>query len=213
MQIIAHRGASALKPENTIEAFKTAHKMGSNFFETDVQLTKDGILVLAHDFEINGKPVKETCFSQTNLHRLTELLDILSPLTKLNIEIKNEGGIYPGIEQKVLNTVYGYGEKLKQRILISSFDYPTLKEVRRLDAGIKIAVLTKDFKLQQALDIAAFSVNMSTRRINKEIVEECHKNGLKVFVYTVNDYLQALAMQEMGADGLFSDYPDLLERK
>lgn len=201
MQVIAHRGAKAYQPENTIKAFLTALDMGSDFFETDVQLNKAGVLVLAHDYLIAGDKKK--------YDTLEQLLDILKPDTKLNIEIKNDEGRYRGIEQKVMDLLNARGAALKERILISSFDYPTLQRIRALDKTIKIGVLTRSFNLKEALDIGAYSVNISIKIITKEIVDTCHKNNLKVYVYTVNAAADARAMESLGVDAIFSDYPEI----
>jgi len=202
MQIIAHRGASAYQPENTIEAFRVAQQMGCNYFETDVQMTKDGSLVLWHDYDIDTHAGK--------LAGLEELLAILRPGDTLNIEIKNDGNLYPGIEEKILNLLSSGRADIKEQILISSFDYPTLQRVRALDKNIKIGVLTKNFNLEEALAIAAYSVNISIKIVNKEIVDICHKNNLKVLVYTVNTPEEAAAMAAIKVDGIFSDYPNII---
>ncbi|MDR0646465.1 MAG: glycerophosphodiester phosphodiesterase [Elusimicrobiota bacterium] len=210
MLTIAHRGASAYKPENTLEAFKTAMSTGSRFMETDVQLTKDGRLVLCHNYEVDGRNIKTNILKDLNLPTLEELLDILKPETKLNIEVKNDDNIYPDIERKILAVLNIYGHKLKDNILISSFDYPTLQRVRALDKQIKIGVLTRNFKIENVLALNAYSANMSLKRINEEIVKACHKENIKVFVYTVNTAKEAAQMAALGVDGIFSDYPDML---
>lgn len=213
MQIIAHRGAAAYKPENSLESFREAIRLGGNFFETDVHLTHDGALVLWHDYEFEGRAIKTGLLRDFPLATLKELSDILPPAANLNIEIKNDGNIYEGIERAVLNLLQTYPPQLKERILISSFDYPTLQRVRDLDADIKIGVLTRNFDVSTALALRAYSVNISIKRVNAEIIESCRKNNLKVFVYTVNTAAEAAAMSALGADAIFSDYPDLLSLK
>ena len=206
MQIIAHRGASAYEQENTIAAFQKAQELGSTFFETDVQMTKDGVLALWHDYDVRGRAIKTHTLAELQIAKLEDLLAILRPGDALNIEIKNDGNIYRRIEEKILNLL---PLRLKNRILISSFDYPTLKRVRALDKQIKIGLLTRDFDVKQALEIKAYSVNISLKRATKETAEICRKNNLKLFVYTVNTAREAIAMKALGADGVFSDYPDL----
>jgi len=158
-------------------------------------------LVLAHDYLVAGDKKK--------YDTLEELLNILKPDTKLNIEIKNDESRYPGIEQKVMDLLNTRGTALKERVLISSFDYPTLRRIRTLDKTIKIGVLTRNFNIKEALDIGAYSVNISIKRVTKEIVETCHKNNLKVYVYTVNTAEDARAMANIGVDAIFSDYPEI----
>jgi glycerophosphoryl diester phosphodiesterase len=209
VRIIAHRGAAAFKPENSLEAFREAIRLGSNFFETDAHLTRDGALVLWHDYDFEGRAIKTGFLRDFPLTTLKELLDILPPAANLNIEIKNDGNIYEGIERAVLGLLQTYPPRLKERILISSFDYPTLQRVRALDADIKIGVLTRAFDVGAALALGAYSVHISLKRVNDAIVETCHKNNLKVFVYTVNTAAEAAAMAGLGVDAVFSDYPDL----
>jgi glycerophosphoryl diester phosphodiesterase len=210
MQIIAHRGASAYKPENTLESFQTAMSMGSRFMETDVQRTKDGFLVFCHNYQINNKAIKASVLRELNLPTLKDVLDILRPDTKLNIEIKNDDNIYPDIEREILTLLDSCGPRLKERILISSFDYPALLRVRALDGKIKIGVLTRNFKIEEVLALKAYSANVSIKRVNEKIVQACHKENIKVFVYTVNTGKEAAEMAALGVDGIFSDYPDII---
>jgi glycerophosphoryl diester phosphodiesterase len=209
VQIIAHRGAAAYKSENSLEAFREAIRRGGSFFETDVHMTRDGALALWHDYDFEGRAIKNGFMRDFPLATLNELLDMLPPAANLNIEIKNDGNIYDGIERAVLGLLRAYPPRLKERILISSFDYSALRRVRALDADIKIGVLTRAFDLGAALALGAFSVNISLKRVNAGIVETCHKNNLKVFVYTVNTAAEAAAMAGLGVDAVFSDYPDL----
>jgi len=213
MIAIAHRGASALKTENTFEAFALAIKMGSKWFETDVQRTQDGVLVLYHDFSLRGRAIPETVYPGSGLTRLDELLDILPHDGILNIEIKEEPPyLYPGIAAQILALLDTYELGIRGRILISSFHYPVLQEVRALDKDIKIGVLTRKFDLSQVLAVNAYSVNINKNRVTADIVKACHENGLKVLVYTVNDKEEAKRMEAMGVDGIFSDFPDILAK-
>jgi glycerophosphoryl diester phosphodiesterase len=136
-------------------------------------------------------------------------LDILPAGARLNLEIKNDNNLYPGIEKKILNMLNAYGPPLKERIIISSFDYAALQRVRALDAGLKIGVLQRRYNLRQLLDIAACSLHMSKERITRRHILQAHENNLKVFVYTVNQPAEAANLKAMGADGIFTDYPDI----
>jgi glycerophosphoryl diester phosphodiesterase len=212
MLIIAHRGASAYEPQNTVKAFKKAMDMGSLYMETDVQETKDGVLILAHDYTVNGAIIKESFFNALKLPRLTEVLDILKLTTVINIEIKNDGNIYPEIEKKLLNTLNNYGRDFGQRVLISSFDYATVRRLRALDNEIKLGLATRVFNIEEVRAVNASFISIKHTRITPEIIKTCRKNNVEVFIYTVNDYQEALRLKEMGIDGIFSDYPDLMER-
>ncbi|MDR0953747.1 MAG: glycerophosphodiester phosphodiesterase [Elusimicrobiota bacterium] len=215
MIIIAHRGASGYKQENTLAAFEEAARLGANYFETDVQQSKDGKLIVYHDYALkNGRAIKDSTFAELaaqNIPTLLQVLQTLGPKNHLNIEIKNDANLYPNIEEEIAALLNTLPAKQKEKILISSFDLPTLQRYRNIDKKIKIGVLTRNFNLREALDLGAFSVNLSVKIISPQIVEICHKNNLKVFVYTVNDKEKALALKNMGVDGIFSDYPDILK--
>ncbi len=213
MLVIAHRGASAYAQENTLKAFNLAFKLGSLWLETDVQRTKDGVLVLYHDYSLkNGKKIKESSFEylkKFNIPTLTDLLKITPKNFTLNLEIKNDENIYPNIEKEILSELNLTRNIKKEQILISSFDIPTLQKIRKLDKQISIGVLTRNFEVKTPLALKAKSVNISAKRVTKDIINTCHKNGLKVLVYTVNDFLTYQKLKTWGTDGIFSDNPVL----
>jgi glycerophosphoryl diester phosphodiesterase len=212
MQIIAHRGASAFFKENTLTAFKAAYAMGVNAFETDIQLTKDGFLILTHDYLLNKKPIKNYTLKELkNLGfcTLEELLAILDRRSFLNIEIKNDDNIYPEIEEKLAACLKKYGQDKNPRLLISSFYLPSLQKIKKLLPDLKIGRLTKEFNPKEIELLQPYSVNMSYKKINKKIIDFCHKKGIKVFIYTVNDLKLFKQLKKDGVDAVFSDNPVL----
>jgi len=213
MLIIAHRGASAYVQENTLKAFELAFKFGSTWLETDVQRSADGVLVLYHDYNLkNGKKIKDCTFDylkKFNVPTLADLLKITPTNFILNLEIKNDDNIYPGIEKQILAALSSAKNICQNQILISSFDVPTLQKIRALNKQISIGVLTRNFEVKTPLSLNAKSVNISVKRVTKKIVETCHKNNLKVLVYTVNDLQTYHKLQAWKVDGIFSDNPVL----
>lgn len=209
MLVIAHRGASALVQENTLASFSLAQKLGSTWFETDIQRTKDGVLVLYHDYLLpSSKHIKGLNYStlrKINIPTLKELLEQTSQDITLNLEIKNDDNLYKGIEGEIAALL---NQKIfKGEILISSFDYPTLVRMKTLCPTLKYGVLTRKFNLQENLSLNSYSVHISVKRVTPQIIKTCHRAGLKVFIYTVNDYKTYLALEQMGADGVFSNIP------
>ena len=212
MQIIAHRGASALFKENTLKAFKTAYAMGINAFETDIQLSKDGFLVLNHDYQLNQKPIKDYTLEELkkfDICTLEELLTILDKRSFLNIEIKNDDNIYPGIEEKLALCLKQHNQDKNQNFLISSFYLPSLYKVKEFLPKLKIGRLTKKFDAKEIETLKPYSLNMSYKRINKEIIAFCHQRDIKVFIYTVNDLVLFNQLKKDGVDAVFSDNPVL----
>ena len=218
MIYFAHRGANTLAPANSIAAFQTARGQGATQYELDVHLTRDGRLVVRHDYTLGNttRPLSEFTYAQLQEFcaqqkipcppLLEEIFPQVRPaLALLNIEIKNDDNVYPGIEQVLLTCLAAHAKDLSDKILISSFDYPTLQRVRDLDAHIKIGLLTRAFDPQQPRALQAYSVHMKHTRITPEIIQTCHAEGRNVFVYTVNDTVLARQLEDMGVDGIFTD--------
>ncbi len=212
MQIIAHRGASAFFKENTLKAFKAAYAMGVNAFETDIQVSKDGFLILNHDYLINQKPVKDYTLEelkQFDICTLEELLQILDKRSFLNIEIKNDDNIYPGIEEKLAACLEKYGQENNQNILISSFYLHSLYKIKNLLPKLKIGRLAEVFDKEEIELLKPYSLNMSYKKINKNIIDFCHERNIKVFIYTVNDLALFEQLKKDGVNAVFSDNPVL----
>lgn len=213
MLVIAHRGASAYAQENTLKSFDLAFKFGATWLETDVQRTKDSVLVLYHDYNLkNGKRIKDCSYNylkKFNVPTLADLLKITPKNFTLNLEIKNDDNIYPNIEKQILEELKKAKNIKKEQILISSFAVKSLQKIRALDKQINIGVLTRNFEIKIPLSLNAKSVNISAKRVNKKIIETCHKNNLKVLVYTVNDFKTYQKLKRWNTDGIFSDNPFL----
>ena len=211
MLIIAHRGASAYAKENTLEAFDWAFKFGATWLETDVQRSKDNVLVLYHDYKLkNGKKIKNCTYNYLREYKIPTLADLLEITPKnftLDLEIKNDKDIYPNIEKQILEELSFAKNIKKEQILISSFAVESLQKIRALDNQINIGVLTRNFEIKTPLSLKAKSVNISAKRVTKEIVDTCHKNSLKVLVYTVNDLQTYQKLKNWNTDGIFSDNP------
>ena len=141
-QIYAHRGASGYAPENTLEAFELAAKMGAQGVELDVHITKDGYLVVAHDETIDRvsdgtgfirdmtlEELKRFTFNKTHpeykdarIPTLKEVFDLLRPTGLfINIEMKNSVYDYPNLEQKTIDLARE--ENMIQRVIFSSFNH------------------------------------------------------------------------------------------
>lgn len=211
MLVIAHRGASAFAQENTLQAFDLAFKFGATWLETDVQRSKDGVLVLYHDYILkNGKKIKDCPFEYLKRYNVPTLIELLKVTPKnftLNLEIKNDDSLYPGIEKQILAEIKKAKNIKKEQIFISSFAAESLQKIRALDSQIDIGVLTRNFEIKTPLSLKAKSVNISAKRVSKNIVDICHKNGLKVLVYTVNDLQTYQKLKSWNTDGIFSDNP------
>ncbi len=202
MIYFAHRGSPKYVKENTIASFEHAQDAGRDYFETDVHQTLDGVLVLHHDpVTAQGFEIAHTPHDVLGLPTLNYLLKILRPEDTLNIEIKTDDFAYPDIERNVLDAAAG----MEEQIIISSFNYDSLLRVRAINKDIRIGLLGEVFSLKKATSVNAYSINMHWQAIDKETVDAVHKNGMKLFAYTVNDNATLKKMEVLGIDGVFTD--------
>lgn len=229
MIYFAHRGAwKGDVIANTLPAFALARAQGATYYELDVHLLKDGQLAVHHDYallsgaaagvplsslraaDLTHYPLRSTVGqAPVFVPTLPQVLPQMIPhLQCLNIEIKNDDNVYPGIE-KILWGLLRQFPALENKILFSSFDYPTLQRLRQLAPQARIGWLTRCFEVSCAQQLGVYSVHINQTRVSKELVEKCHQNGWKVFVYTVNDPAQAQHLAQLGVDGIFTDWPAL----
>lgn len=222
MIYFSHRGANTLRVQNTVDAFALAHAQGARYYELDVHLLKDGQLAVHHDYSLlstAGVDVKLKDLSAADLKKyplknpftprpvyvplLPEVLPLVTPdLALLNIELKNDGNVYPGLEKVLLNIL---PQELLPRILFSSFDYPTLQRLRALCSNARIGQLTRHFNVQEPLSLKAESVHLNHTRFTPQIAQTCHAHHLKIYCYTVNEKPLAARLAAQGADGIFTD--------
>ena len=218
MICIGHRGASGYAPENTLEAFELAISMHSPWVELDVYAVEDELLVI-HDDTLerttNGRGrVMQTPLAALRsldagkgqqIPTLSKVIELIDHRAGINIELKGEHTALP-----VNRLLADYRERgwHADEFILSSFDH---RELGRADPAYRRGVLfgraSKDyFKQTTALD--AYSLNLSLRLVQPALVEEAHRRGLKVFVYTVNEVEDIERMRAMGVDGIFCNYPD-----
>lgn len=164
MKIWAHRGCSQRYPENTLLAFEKAAAIENlTGIELDIQLTRDGEMVVIHDERVDrttegtGYVRDYTLFQIKKLHiyadenpaqsipTITEVFDLLGSRLKsgmkLNIELKNSVYPYPGMEEKIVELVHKRG--LENAVVYSSFYAGSLEELKKLDPGAELGILDR----------------------------------------------------------------------
>jgi len=217
-----HRGACGHEPENTIRSVRRALELGADGVEVDVHLA-DGQLMVIHDETLerttNGHgQVAAKSFSclrsldagmGEKIPTLAEVLEAVNRRAIINIELKGPGTAVPVaalIAEFVSRRGWSYND-----FLVSSFDHAQIREVKRLDAKIRIGALisrTPKHLSEFLKNLEPWSLHVSKRCVTRKIVIEAHQRGLKVFVFTVNQPREIVRMQAMGADGVFSDFPE-----
>jgi glycerophosphoryl diester phosphodiesterase len=222
MICFAHRGASGYEPENTLRAFKKAVDLGAKWIELDVYPIENK-LVTIHDIRLerttngNGFIWKQSLEYLRSLDAgigekiplLEEVFEIVNEDIGINIELK-----WPGSAELVASFLkhrIPTNTPSLDRYLVSSFIHSELLIFKKLMPNIRIGALTGDLPIkhtQFAEELDAYSVHPTIEFISKEFVEDAHKRGLKVFVYTVNHIEEFEWMQEIGVNGVFTNFPD-----
>jgi len=222
---IGHRGACGYEPENTLRSFNRALQLGVDMIELDVHVCRSGEIVVIHDPKVDrttdgtGYVADKTLDELRTLDAgkgeriptLQEVLDLVNRKVKTNIELKGPGTAKPVfqlLEKHVREFGWSYGD-----FLVSSFDRDELQEFRRLSSEFGIGVLVRDIPNDFAEfveKIGAYSVNVCVGSITRELVDDAHRRGIEVFVWTVDGIDDIGRMKSLGVDGIFSNYPDRL---
>jgi len=222
---IGHRGAMGYEPENTLLSFKKALELGVDAIELDVYVCKTGELVVIHDDKVdrttNGKGyVMEKTFDELRsfdagkgekIPTLSEVLDVVNRKVQVNIELKGVGTAKP-VSDLVEDYIGNKGWK-HDDFMVSSFNHYELKEFGGLNPNVKFGALIVGIPIgfaEFAEKMNASSVNLCVEFINQEFVDDAHKRGMKVYVWTVNDEDEIKRMKSLGVDGIFSNFPDRL---
>lgn len=233
--ILAHRGACQLAPENTMAAFRMAAEMGADGIELDVQLSKDGEVVVIHDSTVDATTdgsgrVKDltlaqlqeldaggwyaTEFAGEHIPTLAQVLHELGPRLVLNIELKTEGFFSAGLEAEVVRLVED--SNMLHRVIVSSFNPLALRRVRRLNHHIPTGLLyspeqpryLRERWLQPLARPNALHPHWDM--VDKQSVVAAHSRRLKMNPWTCNDLEGMLRLVGWGVDAIITDCPDVL---
>ncbi|QGG46790.1 glycerophosphodiester phosphodiesterase [Heliorestis convoluta] len=206
---VAHRGWSGLAPENTLAAIKLAVEDGLiEMIEIDVQLSKDGIPVVIHDFTLdrttNGTGhVKDTmlcelvtydagswfapAFAGEKIPTLEEVLCLVKGRKKLNIELKQVGELYPFMEMKVLQLIQEFD--LQDEVVVTSFDQQCLQKVKATAPEIAVGLIVgrPPVTIEQLQALGAKFLAIDYSYITKSMVQEFFDQGIDIMAWTIND--------------------------
>ena len=225
--IMAHRGYSAKAPENTIPAFREAYKAGATAIELDVQMTRDGQIVVLHDdslkrttgvnkhiWEVDYDEIKDldngSFFSEeyagTRIPTLEEAIHYCKGKLYINIEIKRTGHD-EGIEDRVVQIIRD--NDFQEDCDVTSQDYETLAYIYERYPDILLAYTSVigigNVEQLEAVDILSIQETFATY----DTVEAMHRAGKKVFVWTVNEEATMERLIGLGVDAILTNDPVL----
>lgn len=227
VQITAHRGSSRMAPENTLAAVEAAIEEMADYVELDVQMTKDGVMVLSHDATLKRVAgVNRTIASLTweelqdldvgswfspefageRIPRLEEILEFCRGKINLNIEIKNVGKDSP-MPEEVARMIRERGMETQCVVTSTSLGY--LERIKLLVPEIRTGYILSaaygDFYFNEKADFISIRASF----VNRQVVERAHEKGMGVHAWTVNAKSEMERMRVMGVDNLITDYPVL----
>lgn len=219
-RVIAHRGASKVERENTLEAFRTAAQLGSDAVELDVRRTADDVLVIHHDAQLSdGSLIRSVAARALPEHvpTLGAALDACAGMW-VNVEIKNdpaEADFDPtdAIAGATIAALVARGEP--ERWLISSFRRETIDRCRALAPEIRTAFLCVEPPAGVVRSLARgghAALHPYYRFVTAELLAECHAEGVEVNVWTCDDPDWMRRLAEWGVDGICTNVPDLALR-
>jgi glycerophosphoryl diester phosphodiesterase len=231
-RVIAHRGFSSRAPENTLVAIRQAIEVGADMVEIDVTVTSDGHVILLHDETLDrttdgqGLPTEKTLdeirrldagswfgpgYAGEKIPTLSEALETVKNRILINIEIKSEA-VERGVVPKVAILIVEHG--MLDQVVVSSFSPEALRLMKITDPAVITATLfnkelhTDRDPLEIIMEVGSRGFNISGKRLTVEMVERCHKHGIPVAVYTVNEPSEMRRLIELGVDAVFTDHPD-----
>jgi len=235
--VIAHRGASAYKPENSFSAFEEAIKMKADYIETDVHQTADGNVVIMHDFTVkrtcesfpkNKSAIRKLLLSEfcslklkgtsENPPTLDSAIKFINGKCKLLIEIKKGSDYYPGIENSILEIIKNnHAEQWVD--IIHSFDKKALLNLQKQKTGVKLqkliifrlplASFTFSEKTKDNNFNAWHGVNVNSKFLSRRLIKKLHAQNKSVFAWTVNKKLKMKRLVYIGVDGIITNKPDM----
>lgn len=205
--LLGHRGSrvNTSVPENTPASFDIALAHGCDGFEFDVRLTCDGRSVVCHDPEVDGVLVCQATTDQlVHLPVLDDILQRYGQRAFLNIELK-----VPGLESKVLGLLREH--KIGENYVVSSFIPQVAMELKTRSASIHVGIICdkpRQFEFWRGSNVEYLIPHYTL--ITRDLVQEAHNAGSKLFAWTVNDGKAMLLLAGWGVDGIISDDTRLL---
>lgn len=232
IEIWAHRGASRAAPENTVPAFELAIAAGADGIEFDVQLSRDGQVVVIHDETLPRTTdgagwVKEHSLAElkaldasagregyagVRIPTLAEVLALLAPSAlRANIELKNSEVRYPGLEEAVLAEVTAAG--MTERTMYSSFSGESVRRLAGMAPMAEVGLIYSrplGRPLRLAASLGASAVHPDRRLVGgRHWIARAHARRLAVRPWVLNTPERIEKAIALGLDGLFTDVPDL----
>jgi len=218
---IGHRGAAGHAPENTIVAIETAIAIGVDAVEIDVQISRDGHLVVLHDWRVDRTTNGEGYVAELDLEDLRRLRTVpgdqpIPALSEVLDTVRNRTGVMielkvPDIASLVVDAVRGAG--LRSPVFYASFLHQELLQIRGMEKGAQTIALLEAVPVDRtafARDARATHAGLALHCTSSGFVGILHDAGFQVFTYTADSHAEIEHARRSGVDGIISNFPDRL---
>ncbi|ULL15404.1 glycerophosphodiester phosphodiesterase [Paenibacillus sp. H1-7] len=206
---LAHRGYPKQYPENTLVSFQAALDLSYSHLELDVNLTKDGVPVVIHDPTVNrttngkGRVLDYTweelqklrTDGEQTIPTLEDVLKLARGKAKVDIELKQSGSLYTGMEEKVLEVIRSCD--VQDQVFITSFDHYSIQRTRQLSSDIEIGLVIYGATpsiFPYAKELGAKYISVKYIYLTDDYVRLCEENGIQLIAWTIDD---EAAMRQM----------------
>lgn len=227
--VIAHRGASAIAPENTASSIREAIRLGAKVIEFDVRVTRDGALVLFHDKTLDRVAGRTGTIEETDWDTV-ETFDVGKWFSKGDfagekiiryadaIQLCLESGATPLIEHKT-GAAEAYAAVIQElavseRVIVQSFDWDFLREFKKLMPGVRIGALGSKTlsaeKIEQLATLAPDWVGWNFADLTEAGIPILHGLKSKIALWTVDDPEIAKRWVAAGVDAIITNVPDVI---
>jgi glycerophosphoryl diester phosphodiesterase len=239
IEIVGHRGSSFVAPENTKAALMLAWKQGADAAECDVYLTKDKKIMLLHDRSVKRTGVvdvniadtdskvlakidvgswKDSKYKNEKIPFLKDIIKIIPKDKKLIIEVKCGTEILPCLEEVIKRS------SKRERLEIIAFNFDVASGCKKLMPDIPVYWLIATKKDKKTNEFIHYNIKNIEKvklaglngidahyaGVTKEFADEIHANGMKFYVWTVDEPVDAQRMAEMGVDSITTNKPDIM---
>ncbi len=231
-QVIGHRGAPQVEPENTVASFRAAVDLGADGIELDVRRTADGRLAVHHDADLaDGRTIVRTPWAEMpgQVPDLTAALDACRGVEVVNVEIKNwpddvDFDASLTVVDSAVEVLLGRPADERARLLVSCFHLPSVDRVRELAPELATAWLVigpgADGRIEPGVDpVAAMVAEVAGHGhgalhphhafVNAELVAAAHAAGVAVNTWTCDDPDRIRWLAEVGVDAIVTNVPDV----
>tara|TARA_B100001146_G_scaffold206585_1_gene201345 strand:- start:51 stop:770 length:720 start_codon:yes stop_codon:yes gene_type:complete len=218
-RVMAHRGASYDRPENTAAAFAEARIQGADWVELDVRLSADGVLMVNHDAHYaDGRPVRQVmaCDAPADTLNLAEALEACEGMG-VNVEVKNlPGELDHDASDLVCEAVAGLVGAYRpiDELLVSSFDISAADRIRAAEPSLPtgwvvVARLGTDMTLDRTVAHGHPTVCLWDALVDESIVVSARERGLRIVVWTVDEPDRITQLADWAVDGIITNRPGL----